>query len=89
MNSFRFYLGFVRGFLVQFILICGFVCFLRFYVWKNEFVFDSDKDFILDGLCYGFKFIFESDIFCIDDYELDNYSCVIWSEFKSEMDFLF
>ena len=64
-------------------------CPLCFHAWKNKLASDPDKDFILEGLCNGFKRIPESDTSCIDDYELDNYSSATCPEFKPEMDLLF
>ena len=64
-------------------------CPLRFHAWEKEFASDPDRAFIRDGLCYGFKLIPESDPFCLDDYELENYSSATCPDFKPEMDHLF
>lgn len=64
-------------------------CPLRFHAWKQELASDQDRDFILDGLRYGFKLIPESNPSFINDYESDNYSSATCPEFKPDMGRLF
>ena len=64
-------------------------CPLRFHAWDKELSDDPKGIVILDGLCFGFKLIPESDPSCIVTYESDNYSSATCPDFKPEMNSLF
>ena len=64
-------------------------CPLHFHARDKELSDDPDRNFILDGLRFGFKLIPESDPSCIVGYEYDNYSSATCPDFKPEMDSLF
>ena len=64
-------------------------CPLRFHAWYKELSDDPDRNFILDGLRFGFKLIPEYGPSCIVAYESGNYSSATCPDFKPEIDGLF